>query len=940
VTVSQFFVSTAFGSGGEEEVLMAERVMRGEAHQKTSADQAQEIGDAKSVLQVSPQPDAQWSPAFEVINDGIALIDPEGRIIRCNAAMAALVGLPKEEVVGKYCFSVVHGLEKPVPECPIVAMHASRHRETLEILLNGRWFRVSADPIFDAAGNVAGGMHILTDITERTQEEAALRESETKYRALIETTNTGFVIVDPTGRVLDANDEYARLTGHTRRDEILGRSVLEWTAAYDQEHNRKLLEAVMREGLARNIEIDYVGPEGRIVPIEGNGTVVAAKSGTQILALCRDITERRRAGEKLRTLQQQLTDIIEFLPDATFVIDRERKVIAWNKALEELTGTKKEEILGRGDHEYALPFYGVKRPVLVDLVFEPDADIKAKYGYVEQRGTTLMAEGFLPVVREGKGAYFWAVASPLYDEKGNVVGAIESVRDITERRRAEKVLRESEERFRELAELLPETVFETDLEGKLTFMNRTAFEQFRYTLEDFAAGVNGMELLAPARREEIREEMRKVVQGEEKKFGPLELMMRRKDGSEFPAMVHANAVIHDGATRGFRGIVVDMTRQKRLEMQLLQSQKLEAIGTLAGGIAHDFNNILMAIQGRASLMALNLGERNPYYRDLQSMEELVGRGADLTRQLLGFARGGKYEVRLTDLNELIEKNSELFGRTKKEVTIHRKLREGLWAVAVDQGQMEQVFLNVYVNAGQAMRGGGDLYLETENVVIDETYVKPFKVKPGKYVKVTVTDTGVGMDEETKRRIFEPFFTTREMGRGTGLGLATVYGIVKNHGGIINVYSEKGHGTTFTIYLPASEQRIRREERKKVEVVKGTGTVLLVDDEKVIREVGSAMLEALGYRVFVAAQGEEAVRLYQTHQDKIDLVILDMIMPGISGGDTYDLLRKINPKVKVLLSSGYSVNGQAQKILDRGCDAFIQKPFDVIMLSYKIHEILG
>jgi PAS domain S-box-containing protein len=241
-----------------------------------------------------------------------------------------------------------------------------------------------------------------------------------------------------------------------------------------------------------------------------------------------------------------------------------------------------------------------------------------------------------------------------------------------------------------------------------------------------------------------------------------------------------------------------------MQAKLLQSQKMEAIGTLAGGIAHDFNNLLMGIQGYTSLALLDIDPLHPNYDRLKRIESQVQSGADLTRQLLGFARGGRYEVTITDMNELLTKTSSMFGRTRREITVHHKFCRDLWAVEVDRGQMEQVFMNLYLNAWQAMPGVGEILLETENVVLDDMLVVPYVVKPGKYVKIMVTDNGSGMDAKTKARIFEPFFTTKTLGRGTGLGLATVYGIVKGHRGMINVYSEPGNGTTFSIYLPASE----------------------------------------------------------------------------------------------------------------------------------------
>ena len=392
---------------------------------------------------------------------------------------------------------------------------------------------------------------------------------------------------------------------------------------------------------------------------------------------------------------------------------------------------------------------------------------------------------------------------------------------------------------------------------------------------------------------------------------------------------------------GTYGVARDITDRKRLEAQLLQAQKMEAIGTLAGGIAHDFNNLLMGIQGHTSLMFLDIGSDHPHFQHLKGAEELVKRGSDLTKQLLGFARGGKYQVRPTDLNELIEKSFEMFGRTKKEIRVHRKYQKDIWTVEVDRGQIEQALLNLYVNAWQAMPGGGDLYLQTENVRLNERYVSPFGAKPGNYVKVCVTDTGVGMDENTQQRIFEPFFTTKEMGRGTGLGLASAYGIINNHGGIINICSEKGKGTTFDIYLPAAQVPVseQRPEVGKNEIQQGHETILLVDDEDMIIDVGQDMLRAAGYEVLLARSGKEALEVYNKNKDKVALVMLDMIMPDMGGGEAYDRMKEINPDIKVLLSSGYSINGQASEILDRGCDGFIQKPFNMSQVSQRIREVL-
>ena len=396
---------------------------------------------------------------------------------------------------------------------------------------------------------------------------------------------------------------------------------------------------------------------------------------------------------------------------------------------------------------------------------------------------------------------------------------------------------------------------------------------------------------------------------------------------------------HEGKPAGMLVVIRDISERKRLEAQFRQAQKMKAIGTLAGGVAHDFNNLLMGIQGRVSLMLMEIDSVHPFFSHLKEIEEYVGSAADLSKQLLGFARGGKYEVKPKDPNEIVAKSAEMFGRTRKEIRIHRKYQQDIWIVDMDQRQIEQVLLNIYLNAWHAMSGGGELYIRTENVTLDEAYVRPYDVTPGNYVKISITDTGVGMDKETLRRIFEPFFTTKEMGRGSGLGLATVYGIIKNHGGFINVYSEKGQGTTFNQYLPASGKQALKETESVETVLKGEEPILLVDDEKLIIETARELLINLGYNVFVAASGKEAIGVYRENKEHIRMVILDMIMPDLGGGAVYDRLKEINPEVKVLLSSGYGLRGQAQEILDRGCTDFIQKPFNLIQLSQKIRRIL-
>jgi two-component system cell cycle sensor histidine kinase/response regulator CckA len=516
-----------------------------------------------------------------------------------------------------------------------------------------------------------------------------------------------------------------------------------------------------------------------------------------------------------------------------------------------------------------------------------------------------------------------------------ITGAIANAQLFAQRRRAEEALQASEEKYRLLVQNSNDAIFIAQ-DGVIKFPNIKAEELLGYSAAELAK-IPFVNHIHPDDRAMVAERHKKRLEGQKlPNTYPFRVINRLDE--ELWVEINAVFILWEGrpATLNF---IRDITEKKKLEAQFLQAQKMEAVGTLAGGIAHDFNNLLMGVQGHVSLMILDVDPGHRHYKMLKSVEEQVKSGADLTWQLLSFARGGKYEVKPTDLNSIVKKSSSMFGRAKKEISIVKSLQPDLWPVEVDRGQIDQVFLNLYVNAWQAMPSGGSLFLETKNVALGEDEVRPFNVQPGNYVKTSVTDTGVGMDEKTRKRIFEPFFTTKEMGRGTGLGLATVYGIITGHGGFINVYSQKGHGATFTIYLPASEKKVEKAKKTSTQLLRGNETILVVDDEEVVANVSRMLLEALGYRVFMARSGQEGLEVYKARKGEIHLVIMDMIMPGMGGENAIDILKTMNPELKVILSSGYSLEGQAARIMERGCQAFIQKPFSARELSQKIREVL-
>ncbi len=494
---------------------------------------------------------------------------------------------------------------------------------------------------------------------------------------------------------------------------------------------------------------------------------------------------------------------------------------------------------------------------------------------------------------------------------------------------------ENREKFQQMFNHASEAIFIAQ-DDVLKYSNPKTWELVGYTADELKSNPF-INMIHPADRQLVYERYRKGISGEifDSTYS---FRILNKGGEEIWVQQNAALTSWEGkpATINF---LKNITRQKKLERQLLQSRKMEAIGTLAGGIAHAFNNLLMGIGGRAALAMMDIEPTSPAHEQVRGIEKLVKVAGDLTSQLLGFARGGKYQSKQMDINKLVEETAEMFFRAKKEISIRTKLAPHLWRVEADQSQMEQVLLSLYANAWQAIPQKGTICIETENIFLAADIQEPYRINSGSYVKISVIDNGIGMDQQTQERIFEPFFTTKEIGAGTGLGLSSVYGIIKNHRGHIDVKSKRGQGTTLSIFLPAIETKKPRE----VALVKPTGThpetVLIIDDEKIILNIGQQLLEKLGYRTLTADSGEAGVEIFRQKRDRIDLVILDMIMPDMEGRQVYYELKQIDPMIKVLISSGYGFDGAVKELLQNSTDAFIQKPFGMRELSHKLRQLL-
>ncbi|MBN2124951.1 MAG: PAS domain S-box protein, partial [Deltaproteobacteria bacterium] len=570
------------------------------------------------------------------------------------------------------------------------------------------------------------------------------------YREIFVHSNDGIAILDPKGRYVEQNPAHFALLGYSD-DDLRGRTP---AIHMGKKAFLQIFQEVTERGSYRG-EVDCQRKNGDTVPIEISASALRndEKEIVCFVGIKRDITERRLAEETLRKEKEFSSSLIESTPTFFVAIDSRGRTIMMNRHMLDVLGLTAEEVVGK---DYLSTFVPRRDREGLAAVFRELTD-ERRHTVNENRlltkdGRELVVEwhGAPVFAQDGTFRYFYGVGI-----------------DVSERRRAEDLLRQSEERYRILFEQARDVIYCTTPQGGLIEMNQAGLDLLGYPREEFKHIDVADHYLDVRQRDEEKEELETRGFIKDK-----EIRLRRRDGSEILCLDSATVWRNpDGSIRGYIGTLRDITASRRaeeervrLEKQLLQAQKMEAIGTLAGGIAHDFNNLLMGIQGRTSLMLTDTDSSHPHFEHLKGIEDYVKSAATLTKQLLGFAKGGRYEVKPTDLNDLIGKSAEMFGRTKKEVTIRTKYQEGLWPIEADRGQIEQVLLNLYVNAWQSMPGGGDLYLETENAYLDGAHARACQLEPGRYVRVSIADTGVGMDERTRERVFDPFFTTKEMGR--------------------------------------------------------------------------------------------------------------------------------------------------------------------------------
>ena len=922
--------------------------------------------------------------------DCVITINHEGNVIDFNPAAEHTFGYAREDVVGKKMADLIvppslrpkheHGFARYLgsgcssmlgKRIEITAMRADGHEIPVELTITA--IGELPHPTFTA---------FIRDLTERkrAEDEQARLNAEVKQQ----TDRLNTIVSTVPGVVFEVSGKPGAPDNRTNFvseyiGPMLGYTVTEWLSvpgfwlsivhSDDRQRVEKEAAADFAEGRNGGHEFRWMGKDARIVWVRAHTIVVRDEDGKPVgmRGVVTDITERKRVEE----MQARRETHALFRADvgAALAVSRAPLRVTLESCAEAMvkhlhaafarvwTLSREENVLELqasaglythidGPHarvpvgQFKIGKIAEERSPHITNDVQTDLRVSDHEWARQQK---MVAFAGYPLVVEDRLLGVMAMFSreQLADD---TLDAMASVADVVsqgiERKRAEHELSKSEERYRDLVENAHDIIYTHDLEGNYTSINRAGEQITGYTREESLA-LNLAATVAPEDLPKTREMLRRKIAGEKVTAYDMEIIA--KDGHRVAVEANTKLVYHDGVPVGVQGIARDVTERKQLEEQLRQSQKMEAIGQLAGGVAHDFNNLLTAINGYSSLALQRLEDDHPIKPYIEEVKKAGDRAANLTRQLLAFGRKQILQPRPLKLNSVISDMNKLLRRLIGEnIQLAAKLNSDLGRVMADPGQIEQVLVNLVVNARDAMPRGGNLTIETKNVELDEEYgSKHVGVPPGNYVLLAVSDNGEGMSEEVRLRIFEPFFTTKEKDKGTGLGLSTVYGIVKQSGGNIWVYSEPGKGTTFKVYLPLVESEIPAPIEKVAEAVPvgGTETILLVEDEEVVRGLARRVLEQAGYSVVEASRAHEALRFCEEHAAEVDLLLTDVVMPEMSGKELADRVKSHRPDLKMLFMSGYTDEAIVHHgVLDSSVE-FIQKPFTPSGLIKKVRDIL-
>jgi PAS domain S-box-containing protein len=834
------------------------------------------------------------------------------------------------------------------------------------------------------------------DITERRKAENALRESEERYERLVELCPDA-IIVHSDEEVTFCNTAAAKLIGASSATDLIGRPVFDFVAGVSRDILRARIIKVLSGELLPAVEFKCLRLDGSHVDVEMQSVFFTSGNRPAIQAVIRDISERKRAEEVQGTLQSERDELleqlqlqIEFMPLAFILTDTEFRTTYWNPAAERIFGFSKEEVIGLHIQTMLVP--PDSQPFVDQILAGVAADGSSISSFNEN------------LTKDGRRICCDWYAAPLKKADGSFIGLMCMAQDVTDRKRAEDVLKEANERALKDYERLVEriavlgqtlgnardlnTIFRALRDFALVsvpcdgiiislynpekevrklvycWADKTEMDTENFPeipVRDGMAGrsiKSGTVVINNHYQEQLRTASTRVLFGKfddetlprsalsapmtvmGRTVGSVEIQSYREDAYE---QEHATAIrmAANLAATAVENVTL-IEREQATEEQLRQSQKMDAIGQLAGGVAHDFNNLLTVITGYSELGMRRMEPADPMRKNLEQIKKAGDRAASLTRQLLAFSRKQIFQEKVVDLNSIVADMDKMLRRLiGEDIDLVSLLEPSLRPIKADPGQIEQVLLNLAVNARDAMPRGGKLTIETGHATLDESYANShLTTQPGQFVMLAVSDTGAGMDAETQKRIFEPFFTTKEVGKGTGLGLATVYGVVKQSGGNIWVYSEPGTGTTFKIYLPIAEDSANPEaESTPDEIPQGQGTILLVEDEELVRNLAGEILGTKGYQVLTAANGVEALRVCSEHVGQIDLMVTDVVMPQMGGRELAERIGTVRPEMKVLYMSGYTDDAIVRHGILEDHVAFIQKPFSPDLFALKVREVL-
>jgi two-component system, cell cycle sensor histidine kinase and response regulator CckA len=910
-----------------------------------------DVTERNMAVQALKESEEKYRTVLEIMNEGYFENDLKGNFTFVNDAACRLIGYGRDDLIGtnyrkihlpevagflKEVYTRVYETGKPefLAEYSVVRKDGSPRFHQLNVVL-----------VRDSTGKPAFFRNLVRDITERKMAQEALRISEEKYRNILETMEEGLFEMNNRGDYTFVNDAACKLLGY-ERDEMIGKNYR--MMKHSPETMRRLFEVYNRiyktGGPAFLLDYEAIRKDGSVRIFQANAMLLRDNSGkpTGFRSLVRDVTERKIAEDALRKSEEKYRTILETMDEGLYENDMEGRYTFVNDAACRLTGYERDELIGKS-------FRILHPPETVRY-------LQSIYRRMYETGRTETPRDYEVIHKDGSLRIHQATAAFIRDHTGEIIGTRALVRDITDRKRAEDDLRKSEERYRMIAENMHDTIWTMDLDKNYTYISPSVFRMRGYTPEEIKnIPLNAQ--MTPASYAEIEkqlsEEMAREISGDA--FDPnrsitMELELNHKSGGKVWVEVTAT-FIRDEKGKGIEilGITRDISERKRadeerarLEDQLVQSHKMESVGRLAGGVAHDFNNMLSVILGYSELIKIHMPQGDALLRDILEIERAATRSRDITSQLLAFSRKQIISPIPVDLNAMISDMQKTLSRLiGEDIDLRFYPGEKIWRIKFDPSQIQQILINLAANARDAMLKGGKLTIETTNVQINEAYCKMhIGFVPGNYVMLVVSDDGAGMDKETLEHVFEPFFTTKETGKGTGLGLATVYGIIKQNGAVINVFSESGRGTTFKIYIPRSrEKEETQEESEDIQIARGAGTVVLVEDDEMVRKMTTEMLEALGYTVTASENALEALSFCESGKTQIDLVITDVVMPGMSGKELRDKLKTVNPEIKVLFMSGYTSNVIVHHgALEEGVH-FVQKPFSMHELARKAREAI-